>query len=80
MIKGWKITLCKAIAFPAWILIAASCAAMALVSCCSWLFIAGPRKVFGGLSYFSSPTLAQRKMIRTKKCNHHNNNQQSKAA
>lgn len=73
MIKGWKITLCKAIALPAWILIAASCAAMALVSCCSWLFIAGPRKVFGGLSYLSSPVLAQRKLIQTKNktTNHH---------
>ncbi|MEW6063728.1 hypothetical protein P378_10260 [Desulforamulus profundi] len=66
MIKGWKIQLCKIIAFPAWILIAVSCLLMALVSCCSWLFIVGPRKIFGGAVSAASPALAQRKVDSTK--------------
>ncbi len=66
MIKGWKIQLCKLIAFPAWIPIAASCILMALVSCCSWLFLAAPGKFLGGFFSAASPALAQRKILSVK--------------
>ncbi|WP_048817811.1 hypothetical protein [Desulforamulus hydrothermalis] len=61
--KKWKIQLCKAAAGPAWLPIAVSCLLMVLLSCCSWLFMAAPKRLFKTITATGCPVMAQRKMI-----------------
>ncbi|GAB6157225.1 hypothetical protein JCM39194_04250 [Desulfotomaculum varum] len=61
--KKWKIQLCKAAAGPAWIPIAVSCLLMALLSCCSWLFMSAPKRLFKAMAATNCPVMAQKKII-----------------